>query len=48
MKLSIFTPSHNTKYLKELEETILQQSHEDWEWIILTNNNAEYECSFEW
>jgi O-antigen biosynthesis protein len=43
MKLSIFTPTHDTKYLKELEQTILQQSHEDWEWIILTNNNTEYE-----
>jgi SAM-dependent methyltransferase len=43
VKLSIFTPTHDTKYLKELEETILQQTHEDWEWIILLNNNAEYE-----
>ena len=43
MKLSIFTPTHNTKYLKELEETILSQTHEDWEWIILTNNGAKYE-----
>jgi len=43
MKLSIFTPTHNTKYLKDLERTILSQSHEDWEWVILLNNGAEYE-----
>ncbi len=45
MKLSIFTPTHNTKYLKELEETILNQTHTDWEWIILLNNGASYEAS---
>ena len=33
MKLSIFTPTHDTKYLKELGETILSQSHSDWEWM---------------
>lgn len=43
MKLSIFTPTHNTKYLKELEQTILQQTHKDWEWVVLLNNGAEYE-----
>lgn len=42
MKLSIFTPTHNTKYLKELEQTVLTQSHTDWEWIILVNNGAKY------
>lgn len=43
MKLSIFTPTHNTKYLKELEDTILKQTHTDWEWIILLNNGAQYQ-----
>ena len=43
--ISIFTPSHNTKYLKELEETILQQTHTDWEWVILLNNGATYEST---
>lgn len=43
MKISIITPSHNTKYLKELEETILNQTFTDWEWIILLNNGAKYD-----
>lgn len=42
MKLSIITPTHNTKYLKELEETILANSYPNWEWIVLLNNGAEY------
>lgn len=42
IKLSIITPTHNTKYLKELEETILANSYPNWEWIILLNNGAEY------
>lgn len=37
MKISIITPSHNTKYLKELEESILNNSYQNWEWIILLN-----------
>lgn len=45
MKLSIFTPTHDTKYLKELEETILNNTHKDWEWIILLNNGAKYDSN---
>lgn len=40
--ISIITPSHNTKYLPELENTILSQTFQDWQWIILLNNGAEY------
>jgi glycosyltransferase involved in cell wall biosynthesis len=47
MKLSIFTPTHDAKYLKELEETIIQQTHDDWEWVILLNNGAKYESNDE-
>lgn len=43
IKFSIITPTHNTKYLKELEESILNQTYKDWEWIILLNNGATYE-----
>jgi SAM-dependent methyltransferase len=45
MKMSIFTPSHDVRYLKELEETILAQTHSDWEWVILLNNGAKYEST---
>jgi len=44
MKFSIITPTHNPKYLKELEKTILEQTFSDWEWIILLNNGAEYKA----
>lgn len=36
MKISIFTPTHNTKHLKELYDSIKEQSFD--EWLILTNN----------
>jgi O-antigen biosynthesis protein len=42
MKLSIITPTHNTKYLKKLEESISNNSYNDWEWIVLVNNGANY------
>lgn len=36
--ISIITPTHNPKYLDETYESILKQTHEDWEWIIVPNN----------
>ena len=42
MKITIYTPTHNPKYLGELEDSIICQTHTDWEWVILTNNNASY------
>jgi len=45
MKISITTPSHKTTFLKELEETILSQTFQNWEWVILLNNGAEYQST---
>ena len=42
--ISIITPSHDVKFLKELEETILSQSFTDWEWIVLLNHGAKYQA----
>ncbi len=42
MKLSIITPTNNIKYLQDLEKSILNNTYEDWEWIILLNNGAKY------
>ena len=39
MKLSIFTPTHNTKYLKEVYDSIKDQDFD--EWVIVYNNGAE-------
>jgi glycosyltransferase involved in cell wall biosynthesis len=37
MKLSIITPSHRAKYLEELYDTILEQTYENWEWVLYLN-----------
>lgn len=37
MKLSIITPSHRADYLKDLYNSILDQTYENWEWILLLN-----------
>lgn len=42
MKLSIITPTHDPAWLKELEDSILANTYQDWEWIILINNGARY------
>lgn len=44
MKLSIITPTNNAKFLKELEDSILENNYKNWEWIILLNNGAEYKA----
>ncbi len=45
MKISIITPTHNPVYLKELEQTILNNTYQNWEWIILLNNGAKYKAT---
>ncbi len=42
MLLSVITPTHNPKYLKDLEKSLLSQSYPNWEWVILLNNGASY------
>lgn len=37
MKLSIITPTHTLKYILELYDSILAQTHSDWEWILYLN-----------
>jgi len=40
MKFSIFTPTHDTKYLVEAQRSLLAQSVRDWEWVVVINNGA--------
>jgi glycosyltransferase involved in cell wall biosynthesis len=40
MMFSIFTPTNNTKYLKELHDSIINQSFKDWEWVIVLNGGV--------
>jgi len=42
MTISVFTPSHNPKWLDELYESLLAQIYDDWEWVVLLNNGAEW------
>lgn len=38
--LSVFTPSHDTRYLTEAYESLAAQTHGDWEWVVLLNGRA--------
>jgi len=40
MLVSVFTPSHDIRYLDMAYESLAQQSLTDWEWIVLLNNKA--------
>lgn len=44
MKISIFTPFHKptTEFIKEAYQSVLDQTHADWEWIILLNGVATH------
>jgi O-antigen biosynthesis protein len=42
-KITIITPTHNPKYLKDLENSLMAQRFTDWEWVVLLNNGAKYE-----
>lgn len=35
--LSIFTPTHDSKFLREAYQSLLWQTFRDWEWVILPN-----------
>jgi predicted SAM-dependent methyltransferase len=37
MKFSILTPTHDPRRLRETYDSVLAQSYENWEWIILLN-----------
>ena len=42
MKFSIITPAHKkTPYIKELYDSIVAQTYEDWEWILWLNNELK-------
>ena len=40
MKISIFTPTHNTAYLNRLYCSLKEQTYKNWEWVIVPNNGA--------
>jgi glycosyltransferase involved in cell wall biosynthesis len=40
VRVSVFTPSHDTRYLGAAYESLRDQSFPDWEWIVLLNRKA--------
>ena len=41
MLISVFTPSHNPRYLDDCYESLAAQTFSDWEWIVLLNGGAK-------
>lgn len=41
-RLTIFTPSHQTRFLDDCMRSLLAQTYEDWEWIVLLNQGARW------
>lgn len=39
MLVSVFTPSHNPKWLREVWECLLAQTHTNWEWVVVPNGD---------
>lgn len=42
MRASIFTPSHDTRFLDDCYRSVVAQTVDDWEWIVLLNGGAQW------
>ncbi len=42
MRVSVFTPSHDPRFLNDAYESLAKQSLPDWEWIVLLNKGAHW------
>ena len=40
--VSVFTPSHDPKYLNDCFASLVEQTYENWEWIVVLNHNQEW------
>ena len=40
MRISVFTPTHNPRFLDLCYESLCRQTYTDWEWIVLLNGGA--------
>ena len=43
MTISVFTPTHNPKWLDKCLASLQAQTYADWEWVVLLNNGARWE-----
>lgn len=41
--ISVFTPTHNPSYLGAVYTSLKNQSYQDWEWVVLLNNGAQFD-----
>ena len=41
-RVSVFSPSHQTRYLDDCMRSLLAQTYQDWEWIVLLNQGARW------
>ena len=41
-RVSVFTPSHQPRYLDECFRSLRAQTYEDWEWIVVLNQGARW------
>ena len=41
-RVSVFSPSHQTRYLDDCLRSLLAQTYEDWEWIVVLNHGARW------
>lgn len=46
-RVSVFTPSHQTRYLDDCLKTLLAQTFEDWEWVVVLNQGARWRPAVE-
>lgn len=46
-KVSIFTPSHRPAYLDAAFCSVMAQTVDDWEWVIVLNNGAEWQPPYD-
>ena len=40
MRISVFTPTHNPRFLDLCYESLCRQTYTDWEWIVLLNGRS--------
>ncbi len=41
-RVSVFTVTHHPRFLDECLDTLLLQTYEDWEWVVLLNSGARW------
>lgn len=43
--ISVVTPTNNPRYMTEAYESLLAQTYQDWEWIVVPNGDAVWGCN---